>query len=40
MDKRILEIEEYKHSAAHMVNICRVSKTVDDFFVNFKIYIE
>ena len=36
LDKRILEIEEYKYSAAHMVNICRVSKTLEDFFVNFK----
>jgi hypothetical protein len=33
-DNKITEIEEYKYSPAHMVNICKISKTLDDFFIN------
>jgi hypothetical protein len=36
VDDDILKIEEYKYSPAHMVNICKISKTIDDFFVNLK----
>ena len=36
VDDDILKIKEYTYSPAHMVNICKISKTIDDFFVNFK----
>jgi len=37
-DDQIMEIEEYKYSPAYIVNICKISKTIDDFFVNLQKY--
>ena len=37
-DEKIMEIEEYKYSPAYMVNICKISNTLREFFVNLEKY--
>ena len=37
-DDKIMEIEEYKYSPAHIVNICKISNTLREFFVNLEKY--
>ena len=39
-DDQIMEIEDYKYSPAYIVNICKISKTLREFFVNMKKYDE
>ena len=39
-DEKLMEMEEYKYSPAHIVNICKISKTLREFFVNMKKYDE
>ena len=34
----LMDIEEYKYSPAHIVNICKISKTLREFFVNLEKY--
>ena len=36
IDDQIMELEEYKYSPALIVNICKISKTLREFFVNLK----
>ena len=40
VEDKLMEIEEYKYSPAHIVNICKISKTLSDFFINLKKYDE
>lgn len=40
IDDQIMELEEYKYSPATIVNICKTSKTLREFFVNLKKYDE
>jgi hypothetical protein len=40
IDDQIMELEEYKYSPATIVNICKISKTLREFFVNLKKYDE
>ena len=40
IDDQIMELEEYKYSPALIVNICKISKTLREFFVNLKKYDE
>jgi hypothetical protein len=37
-DEKIMEIEEYKYSPAYMVNICKISNTLREFFINLEKY--
>ena len=37
-DEKLMDIEEYKYSPAHIVNICKISKTLREFFVNLEKY--
>ena len=40
INNQIMELEEYKYSPALIVNICKISKTLREFFVNLKKYDE
>ena len=37
---QILQLEGYKYSPALIVNICKISKTLREFFINLKKYDE
>ena len=36
INNQVMELEEYKYSPATIVNICKISKTIRDFFINLK----
>lgn len=36
INNQVMELKEYKYSPATIVNICKTSKTIRDFFINLK----
>ena len=40
INNQVMKLKEYKYSPATIVNICKTSKTIRDFFINLKKYDE